>query len=171
MENHGECGEAYSNSISKSRMHTFIKCQRPSIFIDFSSVWLSVQRISLPISDSMYSLLFRIMTRSWKVMSVIDRMTGSVSISMTYGVDVHPTNDQNLHIARLASAVISTCLTTGSSSVDLFPLLKHLPAWVPGTSFHATAKVARQHAKHLRERTYSEGRNKMVISLSRIYIP
>src|SRR5882757_1736197 len=89
-------------------------------------------------------------------------MTGSVSISMTYGVDVRPTNDPNLQVAKLASAAILECLTTGSSLVDMFPLLQHLPPWAPGASFHATAKMARQRAKHLREGIYAEGRNKMV---------
>ena len=96
-------------------------------------------------------------------MSIIDRMSGSTAISMTYGVDIRPTNDPNLQVARLASVAVAQCWTTGSNSVDLFPLLKHLPPWVPGTSFHATAKVARQCAKHLRDGIYTEARNKMVI--------
>ena len=103
-------------------------------------------------------------------MSLIDRMTGSTAISMTYGVDIRPTDDPNLQIAKLATEVIVQCLTTGSNLVDMFPLLKHLPPWVPGASFHATAKVARERAKHLRDGIYAEARNKMVISfLSRTY--
>jgi hypothetical protein len=90
-------------------------------------------------------------------------MTGSVAISMTYGVDIRPINDPNLQVAKLAGEAVIECLTTGSSTVDLFPLLKHLPSWVPGASFQEKAKVSRQYAKHLRDGLYSEGRNKMVI--------
>jgi hypothetical protein len=99
-----------------------------------------------------------------KLMSVIDRMTGSVAISMTYGVDILPINDPNLQVARLASAAVVEALTAGSNSVDMFPLLKHLPSWVPGASFHEKAKVSRKYAKCVRDGTYSAGRNKMVIS-------
>ena len=90
---------------------------------------------------------------------------------MTYGVDVRPVNDLNLQVAKLANAAIVECLTTGSTTVDIFPFLKHLPSWVPGASFQEKAKVSRQYAKYLREGIYSEGRNKMVIPLSAIYIP
>jgi hypothetical protein len=98
-------------------------------------------------------------------------MTGSVAISMTYGVDVRPTDDPNIQIAKLASAAVTECLTSGSSLVDMFPLMKHLPAWAPGATFQTTAKMARQRAESLRAGIYSEGRQKMVISWSRIYIP
>lgn len=95
-------------------------------------------------------------------------MTGSVAISTTYGVDIRPTNDPNLQVARLANAAVVQWLTTGSNLVDMFPLLKYLPPWAPGASFHATAKILRRLAKQLREGIYFEGRNKMV-TLSRIY--
>ena len=101
---------------------------------------------------------------------VVDSMTGSVAISMTYGVDIRPTNDPNLQIAKLASAAVVECLTTGSILVDMFPLMKHLPAWAPGAGFQTTAKTARQRAEQLRAGIYSEGRQKMVISWFRIYI-
>ena len=91
---------------------------------------------------------------------------------MTYGVDIRPIKDPNLQVAKLAIDAVVECLTTGSSTVDIFPFLKHLPSWVPGASFQEKAKVSRQHAKSLREGIFYEGRNKMVIfSLSAIYIP
>ena len=104
-------------------------------------------------------------------MSVIDRMAASVAISMTYGVDNRPINDPNLQVSRLASAAVAECLTTGSTTVDLFPPSKHLPSWVSGASFHEKEKVLRQYAKSLREGIYSEGINKMVISLFRYLYP
>jgi hypothetical protein len=48
----------------------------------------------------------------------------------------------------------------------MFPLLKHLPSWVPGASFHGKAKMSQQYAKYVRDGIYSAGRNKMVISLA-----
>ena len=99
-----------------------------------------------------------------------DRMTGSAAISMTYGVDVRPINDPNLQVARLANIAIVDALTTGSTTVDVFPLLKHLPSWLPGTSFHEKAKMSRQYAKDLREGIYSDGRNKMVFLFSHLYL-
>ena len=102
-------------------------------------------------------------------MGAFDRMTGSAAISMTYGVDVHPTNDPNLQVAKLANVAVVEALTTGSTSVDIIPILKHLPSWVPGASFHEKAKVSREYAKHVREGIYSDGRNKMVILFSDLY--
>ena len=104
-----------------------------------------------------------------KLMGAFDRMTGSVAISMTYGVDIRPTNDPNLQVARLANVAVVEALTTGSTSVDVFPFLKHLPSWAPGASFHEKAKVSREYAKYVREGVYSDGRNKMVIPLFHLY--
>ena len=104
------------------------------------------------------------------LMGATDRMTGSVAISMTYGVDIRPINDPNLQVTRLANAAIIDAMITGSTTVDLFPLMKHLPSWAPGTSFLEKAKVSRRYAKHVRDGVYTNGINKMVISLLRYYI-
>jgi hypothetical protein len=89
-------------------------------------------------------------------MGFFDRMTGSVAISMTYGVDIRSINDPNIQIAKLANVAVAEALTTGSTSVDVFPFLKHLPSWIPGASFHEKAKVSREYAKHVREGIYSD---------------
>ena len=62
-------------------------------------------------------------------------MTGAISISMTYGIDISPENDPNFEIALLARQTIRGCLIIGSALVDMFPALKYLPTWFPGAEF------------------------------------
>lgn len=78
-------------------------------------------------------------------------MTGAISISMTYGLDISPENDPNFEIALLARQTIHDCLTTGSAIVDMVPVLKYLPTWFPGANFHRIAAKSRVYAAKSRD--------------------
>jgi hypothetical protein len=93
-------------------------------------------------------------------------MTGAISLSMTYGLDVLPTNDPNLNIARLAAQTTNEVLMVGSSTVDMLPMMRYLPSWFPGAGFQKVAAKARVHTSMLRDGIFEDGYKKLVRSLS-----
>ncbi|KAF5363832.1 hypothetical protein D9756_001140 [Leucocoprinus leucothites] len=99
----------------------------------------------------LHRLLHQLLERPNELISLLNHMTGAISISMTYGVDILPENDPNLAISRMASQTIKDCLVAGSAIVDMMPSLKYLPTWVPGTKFHKVAAKSRAHASKLRD--------------------
>ncbi len=91
-------------------------------------------------------------------------MVGSISLSMTYGVDILPENDPNMELAYRASKTLNESLSTGSRFVDLIPFLKYFPAWFPGASFQNIAAESRILARDLREGIFAEAQKKWVSS-------
>jgi len=92
-------------------------------------------------------------------------MTGAISISMTYGIDISSENDPNFEIALLARQTIRECLTVGSALVDMFPTLKYLPTWFPGAKFHRTAAKSRVYAAKSRDCIFDNAYQKWVCSV------
>ncbi|TFK33723.1 cytochrome P450 [Crucibulum laeve] len=71
-------------------------------------------------------------------------MVGSVALSITYGIKVHPSNDPFIKLAERAVTGISEPLVAGAFLVDTIPILKYVPEWFPGAIFHKkTAKEVR----------------------------
>lgn len=97
---------------------------------------------------------------NWSVCS----MVGSISLSMTYGVDILPENDPNMELARRASKTINESLPTGFRFVDILPVLKYFPAWFPGASFQKIAAESRIVARNLREGIFAKAHKKWVCS-------
>lgn len=93
-------------------------------------------------------------------------MVGSISLSMTYGVDILPENDPNMELARRASKSISESLPTGFRFVDIIPILRYFPAWLPGASFQKIAAESRIIARNLREGIFTKAQKKWVSSSS-----
>ncbi|KAJ3488109.1 hypothetical protein NLI96_g3080 [Meripilus lineatus] len=59
----------------------------------------------------------------------------SVIADVTYGHQVSGADDQHVHISNFVIEFSDTIGTQGANLLDIFPFLKHLPAWVPGAWF------------------------------------
>ena len=70
------------------------------------------------------------------------RLFGRIVMRMTYGYPVTGTNDPYIRLAEdaLKSLVIGVM---GNHPVDTYPLLRYLPAWLPGMGFKKSAKEFR----------------------------
>ncbi|KAF9476782.1 cytochrome P450 [Pholiota conissans] len=67
-------------------------------------------------------------------------MVGEIVMSIGYGLHVHTNDDPYITAARDSVHILSAALTPGKYFVDLFPILKFVPAWVPGAGFKEKAK-------------------------------
>ncbi|KAJ7684107.1 cytochrome P450 [Mycena polygramma] len=62
-----------------------------------------------------------------------------IIMSIAYGIDVQPTNDPYVALAHNAVDTLAQAALPGKYLVDSFPILKHVPAWLPGASFQRNA--------------------------------
>ncbi len=89
-------------------------------------------------------------------MNVLDRTSGSIIMKLAYGITVQEGEDpfvtliehanDNFNIATTPGAVAelyptsADILMAGKFMVDVIPLLRFVPAWIPGAGFKTLAK-------------------------------
>ncbi|ESK83209.1 cytochrome p450 [Moniliophthora roreri MCA 2997] len=71
-------------------------------------------------------------------------MTGSIIISVTYGIDTKSEGDPYIEIAEKALDVFMNALNPSTFVVDSLPWLKYIPDWFPGAAFKRKAKEWRK---------------------------
>lgn len=88
-------------------------------------------------------LLRRLLRTPEDFISHLRLMAGSTSISIAYGINTLEENDPYIsHAEETMVAVNSTY--PGAFLVDYFPLLKHVPEWLPGAGFKTKARIWRE---------------------------
>ncbi|KAK7049441.1 hypothetical protein VNI00_006047 [Paramarasmius palmivorus] len=83
-----------------------------------------------------------------------DALTAAIALGIVYGQDVHSADD---HLVALAEKANKTLITLGSLSaaiVNMFPFLRHFPAWFPGCGFQKIAREARSKLNSMVEKPY-----------------
>ncbi|KAF9491090.1 cytochrome P450 [Pleurotus eryngii] len=64
----------------------------------------------------------------------------SVIMAATYGYEIAPRNDPIVTLVDEASTMITEHIFLGSQLVNVFPVLRHIPDWMPGTAFKKIAR-------------------------------
>ena len=75
-------------------------------------------------------------------------------MSMTYGVDVKENDDPLIALAEAALKSASDSIVPGAFLVDMIPILKYVPEFVPGAGFQKKARIWRKVQEDSRERPY-----------------
>jgi hypothetical protein len=91
---------------------------------------------------------------------------GSLTLSITYGINVRPYNDPYIKIAEEAVAALVELVVPGAFLVDVIPILKYVPEWFPGAKFQSKAAILRKHAALLRNTTFAAAEELMVCDSS-----
>ncbi|EPQ51619.1 cytochrome P450 [Gloeophyllum trabeum ATCC 11539] len=63
----------------------------------------------------------------------------STIMKLIYGIDIAPKNDRYVAIAEEALMALGQAAAPGAFLVDLLPILKYVPAWMPGAGFKRKA--------------------------------
>ncbi|KAI0333733.1 cytochrome P450 [Cubamyces sp. BRFM 1775] len=106
------------------------------------SRYLPIQRASV------YRLLATILDQPSRVEENIAFTFQGAILKIVYGIDVD-NGDERLAISRAATEAVAEA-TPGRSIVDVFPILRHIPSWLPGASFQkqlARCKIANDRLK------------------------
>ncbi|KAG1721199.1 cytochrome P450 [Suillus paluster] len=76
---------------------------------------------------------------------------GSVIMKVIYGIEIAPRGDKYIEIAEEALDGMAKVAALGAFLVDIFPLLKHVPAWVPGAGFQKKAAAWKRAVLSMRD--------------------
>ncbi|KAF8514691.1 cytochrome P450 [Hysterangium stoloniferum] len=74
----------------------------------------------------------------------IRHAAGALILESTYGIAVLPENDPYLNLAEAAMAIIARVAQPEAFLVDVLPILKYIPEWMPGAGFQKEAKAGRK---------------------------
>ncbi|KAJ7439114.1 cytochrome P450 [Mycena latifolia] len=89
------------------------------------------------------SFVRRLVADPPKYMEHARRYAGGLTLSVVYGYEAAETNDKFLNLGEECVDLLSNRITSGGGiwPVDIFPSLKHLPPWAPGSGFLTKAAV------------------------------
>lgn len=89
-------------------------------------------------------------------------MAGSIILMLTHGYEVQEHDDPVIKIVDEATEQFSDATAPGAFLVDVFPVLRHVPGWVPGAGFHKKAREWKKTLNDMVEIPYSLAKNRMV---------
>ncbi|KAJ6622291.1 cytochrome P450 [Mycena sp. CBHHK59/15] len=105
-----------------------------------------------------HELLRRILQEPGDVMDHLRHMAGEVIMSVAYGIDVLPSNDPYIALAKEAVRSLSIASVPGRFLVDSLPILKYVPDWFPGAGFKQTAKEWNKLARAMVDVPFAEAK-------------
>ncbi|KAJ7448628.1 cytochrome P450 [Mycena galericulata] len=110
-----------------------------------------------------HELLRRLVSNPDGFLDHLRQMAGETIMAVTYGIDVLPADDPYIALAEKGMEVISKCGAPGKFLVDLIPILKYVPEWVPGAKFQRIAREGRKLAQDLRDLPFNETKRRMAL--------
>ncbi|KDR66540.1 hypothetical protein GALMADRAFT_259045 [Galerina marginata CBS 339.88] len=81
---------------------------------------------------------------------------GGLSLAMAYGLPVQNSDDPFVNLVQRATASIGEAATPGAFLVDIIPILKYVPEFVPGAGFKKKARIWRKLQEDMLEVPYEE---------------
>jgi hypothetical protein len=79
-----------------------------------------------------------------QLMFELKSLTSSIILDMTYGIKIESFDDGIIKIAVEGVNTVTDLGADGLFLVDLLPILRFVPSWFPGASFHKKAEEGRK---------------------------
>ncbi|KAG2054397.1 cytochrome P450 [Suillus hirtellus] len=100
--------------------------------------------------------LSRLVTSPLRFQEHIRRYAGGLTLLVVYGHQVKSNDDPFLNLAEECVDILANRIASGGGiwPVDIFPALKHLPLWFPGTSFKRNAQIWKAKMEEFVDRPY-----------------
>ncbi|KAJ7115441.1 cytochrome P450 [Mycena epipterygia] len=127
----------------------------------FNSV--AVQNFRPKLRDGTHDLLRRMVKQPDDFLHHLRHMAGKIIMSVAYGIQILPANDPYISLADRAVQGLMTALVPGRFLVDAFPILKHVPDWLPGAGFKRKAREWGKLADRMMEEPYAEAKHNIAI--------
>jgi len=80
---------------------------------------------------------------------------GGNILSVAYGIDIADRDDEHIAVAEKAMEAFSEGFNPGTFWVDFLPILKHVPAWMPGAGFQRKAAEWKVSTTAMKELTWA----------------
>jgi len=89
-------------------------------------------------------------------LSISRHAIGGMALSLAYGLPIQNSNDPFVTLAQEAIASLSEAAIPGAFLVDIIPILKYVPEFVPGAGFKKKARVWRRLQENMHGLPYKE---------------
>ncbi|EKM56470.1 uncharacterized protein PHACADRAFT_253611 [Phanerochaete carnosa HHB-10118-sp] len=93
--------------------------------------------------------LKRILNDPERVSDHIRKTVGCIILKLSYGYEVQEGHDHLIELVDTATEQFSMATSPGAFLVDVFPLLRYVPAWVPGAGFQKKAQEWKRTIKRM----------------------
>ncbi|THH14168.1 hypothetical protein EW146_g6132 [Bondarzewia mesenterica] len=90
-----------------------------------------------------------------------------IAMTIAYAHDVEPSGDRYIDIAERSVAMVSNSVFPGAVLVNVFPFLRNLPDWFPGTYFKTYAKRCAALTREMRDKPFEAVKACMVDGAAR----
>jgi hypothetical protein len=90
-------------------------------------------------------------------------MAGGIILRITYGYEVQDGVDEFVELIERANGNFNRSTVPGVFLVDVFPILKYFPEWLPGMSFLSLAREWKKETIASAEVPYAFTKNQMVV--------
>ncbi|THU81062.1 cytochrome P450 [Dendrothele bispora CBS 962.96] len=101
-------------------------------------------------------LLRRILDSPDDFLDHIRYLVGSSILEVAYGLKPRSSGDPYIDTAEVALASLAIAATPGAFLVDVIPVLKYVPEWIPGAGFQRKAKEWKTLALGMRDKPFQE---------------
>lgn len=108
-----------------------------------------------------HELLKNILQAPERVLDHFRHMAGAEIMEIAYGIDVLPNDDPYVLTAEHAVESISETTNAGSYLVDVIPLLRYVPEWVPGARFQKEARIWKKSVMDMLYRPFNVVKERM----------
>ena len=92
-------------------------------------------------------------------------MAGGIILRITYGYEVQDGVDKFVELIERSNNNFNRSTVPGVFLVDVFPILKYFPEWLPGMSFLSLAREWKKDTIASAEVPYAFTKNQMVVLL------
>jgi hypothetical protein len=79
---------------------------------------------------------------------------GGITLSLAYGLQIRRFDDPWINLAEMTLHTTTEAAVIGRYFVDIFPMLKYVPEWLPGAGFQKVAKDGRRIVNNFFEQLY-----------------
>lgn len=99
----------------------------------------------------------------------VNSMAGETIISVAYGINIRPKDDPYLQVAEEGVHSLSNAAVPGTFLVDMLPVLKYVPEWMPGAGFQRKAKEWAKLSTAMTNVPFEASKKKIASGLSPIF--
>ncbi|KAJ7343182.1 cytochrome P450 [Mycena albidolilacea] len=99
-------------------------------------------------------LLQRLLESPERFRSHIHLTSGAIALRITYGYTVQGEDDPMIELVNDVMKEFSEAITPGAFLVDLLPILKYVPSWMPGAGFQRKAKLWSDHRVEMLDKPF-----------------
>ncbi|KAK7037967.1 cytochrome P450 [Favolaschia claudopus] len=101
----------------------------------------NVKRFHPLLNEEYRKFLQRLLETPEQFRAHINFITGAIALRITYGYTVRDETDPMLDLVNKVMDDFSQAIIPGAFLVDLLPILKYIPTWIPGAGFQRKAKL------------------------------